>query len=147
MPFGELPEHTWSLGGPVDDVRLTLRVAGENLDPQMVTSLLGIVPTTAFSKGDRSGAQKAGVWLYETSTSTGDLDALVTMLLGRLPTDSGVWAKLGSLGKADVYCGLHLLDWSRGTSLAPGTMAALAARSLTLELDIYCSPEDVEPDA
>jgi hypothetical protein len=140
MHFSEPREQASSVGGPVDEIYLTLRIAGEDLDPQ-VTQLLGARPTTALSRGDRGGLQKVGVWLHATTASAGDLDGGIAALLGRFTSDLGAWARLRSLGRVDLYCGLHLHDWSRGTSLAPETMTALAARALTLEIDIYCSAE------
>ena len=39
-------------GGPVDKVTVSLRLFGEDLDPDEVTKLLGCKPTSAARKGD-----------------------------------------------------------------------------------------------
>jgi hypothetical protein len=46
----EINENEIIAGGEVDQVRITFRVMGDNLDPERVTSLLGVPPTAASER-------------------------------------------------------------------------------------------------
>lgn len=72
----------------------TFRVAGDNLDPNRLTELLGIEPSLAYSKGEkyslgpRSGALKGrtGLWFLSTddAVKTSRLSDHVQWLLGKI---------------------------------------------------------------
>src|SRR4051794_19568025 len=66
-----------SLPRSEQDTRKTyasLRVVGDNLDPQQVTRILKVVPTIAYAKGEKFEARaeekertgRTGVWLLST---------------------------------------------------------------------------------
>ncbi len=52
-------------------VKTTLRLFGENLDPERINSILGISATTSFRKGDifsqGKNTRKSGMWALELS--------------------------------------------------------------------------------
>lgn len=53
------PATLISVGGPVDDVKVHLRLFGDDLIPDEVSAQLGAEPTEAFRKGDpRPGRYK-----------------------------------------------------------------------------------------
>jgi hypothetical protein len=55
-------------GGLVDDTAVTLVLYADFLDPEVVTGLIGIAPTSARRKGQRAGPRsppgRTGVWLH-----------------------------------------------------------------------------------
>jgi Domain of unknown function (DUF4279) len=78
------------------------------------------------------------VWRLELPVSAEwVLDDAITTLLGKLPSDLAVWRELASQYRLDVFCGLFLEQWNRGTELSPATLGLLAERNLTLSLDVY----------
>ncbi len=149
VPSGELGH----MGGDVDRVLVTLRVFGDDLDPDDVTRVLGCPPTKAHQKGDRfplSGGQelvrRTGSWRLEFPGAEQEwiLTDAIDALLDRLPSDPAVWYTLASRFRLDVFCGLFLDALNRGLDLGPDVMSRLAERHLTLRLDIYSFEPDDE---
>ena len=48
-PIGEL---TWIAGGEIDECSVSLRFFGNDLDPNLMTTIMGIDPTISYRKGD-----------------------------------------------------------------------------------------------
>ena len=48
-------EEGFVVGGEVDRIEVSLRVAGDALDPQRITRMLGVSPTFAARKGRPAG--------------------------------------------------------------------------------------------
>jgi Domain of unknown function (DUF4279) len=65
-----------------------------------------------------------------------DVEEVILDLLGRLPTDPGVWHLLSQKYRMDLFCGLFLEASNRGFSLSAGTCRALADRGLEIGFDI-----------
>ncbi len=149
--MAELPPGDYvSVGGDVDRITLSVRVAGDQLDPDEVTRALGAAPTFAARKGERrpSGGreviQRTGVWFVEFQGAPVEwtLDEAIAALLDRLPADMAVWDELAAKYELDLFCGLHLGAWNRGFALPPGLLHRLAERHLELDVDIYCVGSD-----
>lgn len=123
----------------------SLRVFGEDLDPDEVTALLGQPPTHSYRKGDirvsRDGRQwpkRGGHWGRSVERRTpGDLDGQVEELLSGLTDDPAVWKTLSERFQADVYCGLFMKDGNEGIIIGARTLLALGWRNLELGFDIY----------
>jgi hypothetical protein len=135
-------------GGDVDDIRVSLRVIGDDLDPDEVTRLLGVEPSTAAKKGRlREGTksqtpQRAGIWTLDLGKSREWLlEDLITAVLDRVPVSLEVWRQLGARYKIDLFCGLFLERWNRGVDLSPGLLHRIAERGLALSFDIYCDDD------
>ena len=73
------------------------------------------------------------------------MDAQVHWIFSRLTSDLKIWKKLGEHYRIDLFCGLFLERANRGVTLAPETMAAIAARGAELGFDIY-SPKEKGSD-
>jgi hypothetical protein len=133
------PEGTVWFGGPVDTFRITLRISGDDLDPEQVSALLGCVPTRA----------KRGQWhLMLDSRDLGEsyeIDDGVKVLLERLPADLSVWAGLTSSYKVDLFCGLFLEADNRGIEIPAEILKLLSDRRIPMGFDIYCSCGDRQP--
>jgi hypothetical protein len=138
-------EEFFTVGGDADRVTVTIRVAGDDLDPDEVTKVLNISPTFAARKGDRrpSGdrdiVQGTGIWTltFSGTPSEWTLDEAIPILLDKLPADLAVWDRLAEKYDLDVFCGLQLECWNRGFALSPELLLRLAQRHLELDVDIY----------
>lgn len=132
------------VGGPIDSCSASLRLFGEDLDPDVVTTVLGATPTTACRKGDvtrlkvTTRVEPHGKWLLMIDHRAGaELEVLINELLDRMTGDLRVWADLTGRFRADLFCGLQMEAWNRGLSFSPATLRRVADRGLELGLDIY----------
>lgn len=123
----------------------SLRFFGDDLDPEEITSMLGVKPTVGVRKGGKwitsIGTEKIarrGSWRIKIDDrSPGDLDAQIANLLAPLTTDLVVWENLSSRFDADIFLGLFLHESNEGISLSPDTLRAVGSRGLELDLNIY----------
>jgi hypothetical protein len=147
-------EAGWDVGGPIDQVNITLRVSAPDLDPDTITRRLGVKPTFAARRGDQRPSkyqvivQGVGIWLLELPSSTEwELSDAISELLRPLPDDVAVWKEIAAEAQVDVFCGLHLSDWNRGVDLSPELLVRLGERGIGLTFDIYFDGPDDEADA
>lgn len=130
--------------------RATLGFWHADLDPDEITAALGRTPTVGVRKGDSwttsLGVEKispTGSWRVESDdVSPGDLDQQIMELLGSLSGDLDVWKDLSRRFSGRVFCGVHMKQPNEGMLLDPQTIAAMAARGLYLDLDIYAPNAD-----
>jgi Domain of unknown function (DUF4279) len=129
----------------------TLRIVGENLDPDEVTTMLGHPPTKAHRKEEVAAAQKAGAtlasryssWRLEaTATEPEDLAAQVEEIMEKLTEDMSIWHDLSTRYKVDLFCGWFMNQTNEGVDLPSKTLAALASRGIALAIDIYAPEGD-----
>jgi len=125
--------------------KATLRITGDALVPDEVTSLLGGTPTHAQRKGQElrgasgiSRTAKFGMWrLTAAETTPGDLDTQVQEILTQLTGDIAVWDRLAAQYDMDIYCGWFMKKENEGIGVSAATLRELGARSIELSLDIY----------
>jgi hypothetical protein len=90
-----------------------LRVVGDDLSPDDVTTLLGMSPTKSFARGDEirhkrmpSRVARFGLWTLDAAeTEPADLDVQVCELLRPLTTDLGIWRGLAERFRVELFCG------------------------------------------
>ena len=130
---------------------VSLGFYGDELDPAELTEGLGGKPTIAVRKGGiwltSRGAEKiarTGSWRIEVERSTpADIDGQIRTILEPLTEDFGVWRDFAARYRGRFFCGLFLATGNEGLTLQPDTLAAIGARGLVLDLDIYGAvPED-----
>ena len=144
LPSG-LPPGSIQFGGPVDRWEVALRVYGPSIDPDAITALFGVQPTSARVSGATfpSGLKsRVGVWCYSVrpdDVDECDPNVLIRLLLRAFPSDPAVWAAAAP-HRPDIFCGLFLDAPNRGCVLEPETLELLTSRGLSLSLDIY-APE------
>ncbi len=159
-------KDTITIGGPIDEVRVSLCLYGDDLAPDEVTGLLGCEPTQAARKGEplikksrcrirtlpsqqrvpssrKPRISRIGVWILSGEWSATDIEEQVSALLQRVSDDLAVWNQL-SRYRLKITCGLSLRAWNRGLELSSELLQQLAARHLGLSFDIYCNCEDEE---
>ena len=135
----------WAVvGGEVDKTSVSLRVFGDDLEPDQISLLMGCQPTQSCRKGDTCGhgkfqrIEKTGKWLlHADEAKAATLDAQINSLLDRLTGDLTAWRELNSHYRVDLFCGLFLENLNRGTTLTGQTLQRMAERGIPLGLDIY----------
>ncbi|SRR5258708_176636 len=119
----------------------SLRLFGDDLNPDEVTRLLGKQPDVAERKGDirPSGSTvRRGRWSVKVRRrAPGDLDGQIAELLAGTTEDLAVWQRLTSVCAANVFCGLFLAQENEGIDVSPQTLRLLGERGIKLQLDIY----------
>lgn len=123
----------------------SLRIAGDDLDPNQVSALLGTDPTHGQAKGQeiplksgRTRIAQFGQWrLHATETEPENLDGQVAELLGKLTDDLAIWRNLGHRYKIDLFCGWFMGGTNEGVTVSATTLKALGERGIELGLDIY----------
>lgn len=129
----------------ISETLASLRFGGDDLDPDELTTLLGVTPSTCASKGDvirskttgRQRIAKTGSWIVTAEPrEPGDLDAQVEELLEPLTKDLSIWRSLGKY-RPDLFVGLFLQDSNEGLEISAHSLHLLAERGILLGLDIY----------
>lgn len=140
------------VGGAIQDSTVSLRLIGDDLDPEEVTRLLGCAPTRAWRKGDvreysrGQVAQRTGVWYLASDTDRSvPPEEQVRALVAQVPADPAVWEALARRFHIDVFCGIHLDEWNRGCGFGPDLLRRLGEMKAALDLDIYGPDETIPP--
>lgn len=121
------PEGTEWHGGSVDRSKMTLRVHCPEADRTIVSTLLGSAGTESRRNWGLSAPDSAGA----------DLDSQIAWIFSQLTSELTNWRQVSAQYRMDLFCGLFLERRNRGVSLSPQTMAAVAARGISLGFDIY----------
>ncbi len=133
--------------------KATLRVMGDDLDPEEISRLLGCQPTTAQYKGEeivgrhsgRTRLAKFGMWrLTATPREPEDIDGQIAELFGQLVDNPEVWRALAQRYAVDLFCGLFMKHGNEGFSLSPASLLALGLRHVEIGFDLY-GPDDDSP--
>lgn len=140
------PEVLATVGGMIDETRLTLSVHGDDLDPDEVTRLLSCSPTHSRRRGDpRPRSQHPytnGCWLLSVEGKAPvEPDHPLASLLDRVPSDPSVWDTLRTRYSVALGFGLFQGAWNRGFDLSAGVLARVAALGLGLGFDIYADDD------
>lgn len=124
----------------------TLRISGDDLDPDEISNMLGCTPTASQRKGDvftsqasgRSRTARFGLWRLEASDREPEnFDAQIEELLGKLSAAIDVWRSIGGRYKMDLFCGLFMRDSNEGAQISATSLVALGERGIDVSLDIY----------
>lgn len=134
--------------------RASLRIFGDDLDPDAISKLLGASPTLSSRKGgvriDSRGiehTERTGRWLLQADCRRpGGLDCQIVELFSQLTSDIAVWRSLAARFKADIFCGLFMEESNEGFELRAETLVMIGSRGLSVDFDIYGPflEEDVE---
>lgn len=134
----------------IDRSIVTLRLFGDDLDPEAVSMLLGARPTQSCRKGDEVGRDRTngtprlactGSWrLSASDRAPEDIEAQVAEILLQLTDDLDVWASLARY-EPDLFCGVFMGGSNDMLSLSAAVLRALGERGIALLLDIYDSDD------
>ena len=97
---------------------VTLRIHGDDLDPEEVSSLLGGKPTFSVPKNGLSNyprgrvrIARTGIWRIRTDYACpADLDGQIKEILDQLTDDLSVWDNISNRHHLDMFCGLWLSE-------------------------------------
>ncbi|MBX3711245.1 MAG: DUF4279 domain-containing protein [Lysobacter sp.] len=131
--------------------RVTLRIFGDDLVPDEVTSLMGCTPESACAKGDirigsktgRRHEERTGRWSLQASRrEPEDIPDQISEILGRLPQDPAVWRRLGAKYQIDLFCGVFMRSTNDGLSFPADILRLLSERGIALNIDVYAPHDD-----
>ncbi len=131
---------------------VTLRIVGDTLVPDEISSQLGCAPTCSHYKGEQLNSRTKGIarvarkgsWHLESrDREPEDIDTQVGELLAQLSNDLAVWRQLEEQFKIDLFCGLFMDSWNEGFAISPKSMIALGVRGITVSLDIYAPIDNI----
>lgn len=126
-------------------VYATFRIWGQDLDPDQITRIFGVIPSISFKKGDtRKAANKwrHGYWEINTSDKVQgtDLSIHIEWLLERIePVRREIELLIRQDYDADIFCFWESLTGHGGPTFEPDLLARLGTLGLRLGLDIYFS--------
>jgi len=150
VPFRRVKEHQVlaEVGGPVDEVNVTLALYSEALDPEEITRTLGVAPTSAHRRGERtpkpwSEPARTGAWfLKERGRDAEPAEAVIDRVLRQLPEDPAVWRELGCKHDIQLRFGIHMTGWNKGLGISSEQVMRIAQLGAHMEFDIYAYGED-----
>jgi hypothetical protein len=150
VPFRTVEEAhvTAEVGGPVNEVGVTLAIYGEKLDPEEITRALGVAPTKAHRRGERtpkpwSEPARLDAWfLSERGRDAEPSEAVIDRVLRQLPEDTAVWRELGARYDIQLRFGLHMVGWNQGMGISSEQVARIALMGAKMEFDIYAYGDD-----
>ena len=123
--------------------RVSLRVFGDSLEPEEVSSLLGREPTRSHRTGDKSATNSSaieptGAWILDSGLSEkSEIEDHVEALLSSVSNDNDEWASLTSRFSASILCSAFLDQYNEGFELSPRLAQSLAERGLVIAFDLY----------
>lgn len=127
------------------EIKVSLRICGDDLIPEEITQQLGCAPTEAHRKGEcvRTGhfvrESQIGIWRLHGECEDGNLDSAITSLLTKIRSDLEVWNSLAHKYRIDIFCGIFLHTLNQGVSIQSITLEQLASRGIILSFDMYCN--------
>ncbi len=128
-----------------------LRVIGDELIPDEITSKLKCEPTKKMIKGEpfswskngKARIARSGMWRIEVAEKQpGDLDAQIAEVFGLLTNDLDIWHSLANQYQLDLFCGLFMESSMEGISLSAESILAIGKRGIEIDFDIYGSDKD-----
>jgi hypothetical protein len=133
---------------------VSLRIRGDDLNPQEITAALGTDPASAVRKGEAVafegivGKAPTGVWLLKLQTpQAGSVDDQVRAILNAVPNDSEIWNLLTGRFSCELFIGVFLSEMNQGFDIPPATLKEIADKGLSLAFDVYYSTVSHGPQA
>ena len=128
----------------------SLRVFGDDLDPDAISRALGHEPTQSYRRGDlispgrRPEERKCGMWLLAVPDAEPEaFEEQIEALLSKLTDDLKVWRNLTEHWQVDLYCGFFMDTSNQGFTLSTRTMSLVTARGIEIGFAAYSpSPEE-----
>jgi hypothetical protein len=121
-----------------------LKIAGDSLNPDAISRLLGCRPTLGHVKGQiepskgKPIVRETGAWqLDAVGQQPGNLDAHVAELFQRVNNDLSVWATLSGEYKIDLFCAYFMGEANEPLQASAGTLKKLGDRGIKLDLRVY----------
>ena len=132
---------------------VTLRIYGDDLVPQEITKMLGVSPSRAKIKGEKTVGRKtgktyiakSGMWqLGAPDREPEDIDGQIREMFSQVSADVSVWRGITKKYRVNLFCGLFMSETNDGLSISPQSLALLAERGIELWFDIYAPIDEHE---
>ena len=122
-------------------INASLRVFGDDLDPESVSALLGGSPSWAHRKGEALEGDAlpapTGAWVLETPASeVAEVEEHSAALFSGLTGDLDEWATLTSQFAVTVHCELEAGDEQGAFDLSPRLAQSLAERGVVISFSV-----------
>jgi len=136
------PEIIAEVGGIVDESSVTLCVYGEDLNPDAVTKLLRVTPTSSFRRGHKnkpnSRPMPHGAWFLKIrGKAPNGPDIHLRKLLMKLPQSPQTWKKLTKLYEVRLRICVGFAGWNKSFNFPADLIARAAKIGMDLDFDIY----------
>ena len=123
----------------------TIRIFGDDLDPDEISTLLGAKPIASARKGEvrqfssgRDVVACSGSWQFSAEDCCpGDLNVQIRSMFLQLTNDLAAWQQISHRYDFDMFCGLFMSVMNEGEDLQPDVLSMLCDRGLRLGLDVY----------
>ena len=124
----------------------SLRIKGDDLDPDEISRILCCSPTIGFRKGQlfrqkstgQDFAKKSGMWILDADDEfPGNLDKQIERIFQRLNSDLDIWAEIARRFEIHLSCGFFMKSTNEGIAISPNMLRILGDRSISLDLSIY----------
>lgn len=121
----------------------SLRIGGDALEPDEISTLLGCEPSSKYRKGEARGKGRAiaktGSWqLDATNKAPGDLDAQIREIFEQINFEH--WSSVIDRYEVDVFCGLFMSVSDEGFSISADVLKNLGERRIQLDVCLYGPP-------
>ncbi len=135
------------VGGLVDEVAITLAIYGESLEPNTITDMLGVQPTSCHRRGERRGPRSPtyaqGAWFLSVRCeSPVEPNEALLRLLDPLPDDDALWSRLASAYDVQLRLGVFFTGWNKGFSFSQQAVSKLARMRAKFGFDLYAHGEE-----
>lgn len=131
-------------------VEVSLFIYGHDLDPELVTERLGLMPEVAARKGDtrhwqgKSAVQKIGVWGCKVKGS--GVELLVNQFIAALTPRDNILAQVPAAEEGVIEIFISMLS-NEGSiaceeELSVSQLSSLSAYGLPLRFTVYGTPPD-----
>lgn len=129
---------------PPDETHVSFRFIGPQVDPDEVTSRLGLSPMEAHKAGEPdpkhpTRTHSTGFWAIDSGVSTVDpIDVHISRLLDQLEPRAEALAELRDMGyTGNLYCSYFMFQESGRIQMGSPTLSRIASLNLTLTIDTY----------
>jgi Domain of unknown function (DUF4279) len=134
---------------PIKQAGVTLIVWGADLEPEEISRVFGIQPTSSNRKGDQRGqngrVSPNGRWLHAFSDrAASNINDQIRDAFAELPSDARTWTDLSTRFEIEIICYLFPSAVAEQFTLPPVTSALLAARYATVRFIHFGSNAEVE---
>ena len=126
---------------------LTLTIARFDVDPDAVTDILGLAPTSVARRGEPRTSGRLhdfNMWHLELHAAPlvdgREHESAIVKLIGQLKGREHLFAELAKTiepGSVSIYGGFYVSDEQQGIWLEPEQMAVLAACGISWGLDLF----------
>ena len=135
------------INAPPVRVHATLAIYHDDLDPKVISGMLGIEPTTAHRRGETGSRGKIprtiGAWLLRSdsmrngkhrSAPNSHIDWILDQIANR---HGAIRSLLENDFRVEIHCRFGIAHWNTTCDLEPQIVRRLASFNIPLVFDIY----------